>query len=550
MSSTLLSIGLLCLGSLLWIFLLALLHEHAQSILPRGKADRRRTEMLAFLVLTAALCAVYISPSAASEFPVSDAIEYSLGGLGIAEHGTYTLTLNGTPFPPRYSPWFSLFFLAPLYIVNGSDPGMAIIVQSLFLLVAMRAAFLVGFQFSGNLGGVLGSMALLTVTGFRYFSQQIMTDLPVTALSLIALGVFLRLISGETTRHRLFLSAGILVGLAGALRTPGFTLVTPFLFLLWRLRPQKLLTSLLQIVLPSLIILGLTAAYQQATFGSWARSGYNYWVAVPYDFPSLTFSTTYALKNSATIFVESGLWFWVLLIGFASSIRFRSNPFRAEEWALLKQLGIWCILSGAPLILMYTFYFYASLRFYLPVTTSAALIGAACIASCVQTAPGRTWKIGLALLIVAAGTFGIRYALHRDIPGRRHATEQIRRHCSPQTTVISSMNPAYLEHFLKENCGEIVPLSRRTEYASKMTSTHFLTEPIAFSTPWETLRPHMERQGARVVYAQVATERGGDFEEPVLLHTRETSPEEVEQMKNFFRFETIEPELYSLHRLP
>ena len=37
-----------------------------------------------------------------------------------------------------------------------------------------------------------------------------------------------------------------------------------------------------------------TALYQQHAFGDWRRTGYQYWAAVPYDYPEMLFDASYA----------------------------------------------------------------------------------------------------------------------------------------------------------------------------------------------------------------------------------------------------------------
>ena len=113
--------------------------HHAQRFAQSRGANVLRWLFYASLLALAAFL-VYLPPELGAALTVPpDSSEYSICLANLFEHGRFGFTLNGTWYPSRYAPWFSLLCLAPAYLLSGGNVlcmHWAILAFALVVLVA------------------------------------------------------------------------------------------------------------------------------------------------------------------------------------------------------------------------------------------------------------------------------------------------------------------------------------------------------------------------------------------------------------------------------
>ena len=142
----------------------------------------------------------------------------------------------------------------------------------------------------------------------------------------------------------------------------------PFLLLALRSRERALRVA--ATIVPSLVAMAATMAYQAAALGSPLRSGYQFWCPVPYDYPGLTFSLRHVPANLIHTVGASG----VLPLGALVLLGRMRRPVEHGQRALLRFL----IAGTGPAAAFHLVYFFPEARFLLP---AAALLLAACVAA-------------------------------------------------------------------------------------------------------------------------------------------------------------------------
>ena len=101
--------------------------------------------ILALLVMASAVVVLYRSPRSASDLAtVPDSVEYAVAAHHLVTAGQYKIVVNGHDVPPRYPPWFSLFFVAPAYLLLGPEPGNAIFPVTMLGAIGILIAFCLG----------------------------------------------------------------------------------------------------------------------------------------------------------------------------------------------------------------------------------------------------------------------------------------------------------------------------------------------------------------------------------------------------------------------
>ena len=161
--------------------------------------------------------------------------------------------------------------------------------------------------------------------------------------------------------------------------------------------------------------------------------------------------------------------------------------------------------------------------------------------------------LGGVFLLAVAG----RIAVPEPVPLRRSAAERVRLHTPVNATIISSIDPVYLERLAaRGSARRIVPLTRHVEYASKVLAWKRVDHPEPAPQHWrDSQLAAFVRAGAPLAVQFVAAEqldaivaRVADGA-PVFLETSSVSQAEVETLAAIQgRFNLIEsaPNLYQL----
>lgn len=506
------------LFAVLWVSFVIALICALRGIFRWGLAPRNEDETvfhaLAFLalILVSALAVLWRTPYEASNLGISDAVEYAVGAERMLHLGSYTLFIDGLAYPPRYPPWFSALFVAPAMIIAGISLGNSIWPVLLCALVAVACAFCVGRRLSGTWGGILAAFTLLLDPSFRYFSKFPMTDVPAAALTLVVVAYCLVLRLDKDSRSLSLVPPGVLSALLIVLRPASAAILLP---VLWTAASADLgkgrLRRLLGVLAPVCFMCSAQFIYHTIAFGSPFRSGYQFWVPWPYDFPDQVFSLRYVFENAKTLLLHTPLLIFAVLF--------------LTGWPVLKEKkeGV-CLERGAfflfmrqvlcfaiPLCVIYLSYFYSTSRFYLPLTICIyVLIGAFIGAFLGEIEKHRVGAL-LCLLIIAAGLAGWRASSGIEEPRRRVAAELLARHTPADALIVTAIDPAYLEPLvLRGTRRTLLPSSRRIEYASKVVAW----TPLSYAPPYPSdvtvmQREYLLKSGAQDVIERTAMDDGG-----------------------------------------
>ena len=494
---------------------------------------------LIVLVLASACVALYRDRYSASDLAiVPDSVEYAVGAHHLVSNGHYKIVIGGRDLPPRYPPWFSIFFIAPAYILLGPDPGNAIFPVTAMAMLGVLLAFILGRRIAGSFGGVLSALALVSLRIYRFYGRTVMTDVPCTALLLLLCLLYLRLRDTISSRPDslplLYACAGLVTAVCAAIRPPFICAVLPFLLTTRPGRPMRqLLFRGALLLLPPLAVIGGTMACNFAVFGSWLRSGYHFWCPVPYDFPALTMSLRHIVPN-ATRLAMSGLAACILLspaIVLLARARLRHSSL--EACAAARQALVFAALSCGPAVVFHMLYFYPDPRFFLPVAAVLLVPAMAIIALCLPVRPDGPVAAVIQVLVlatfIAARLMG---PTHR--PTSRMAADRIREHTPDDALVISALDPAYLEFMVcRDSRRAVIPVSRRIEYACKVMAPRKLAIRKSPLHWMDYSRPSLIAAGALDPVPDVAIDGAGTWVKalqagkPVYIDTSHMSERET-----------------------
>jgi len=436
--------------------------------------------LLPLVVAAIAAMALYRSPFNASDLGiVPDSVEYAVAGNRIATDGRYDIVINGQHFPPRYPPWFSLFVLAPTYLILGTEIGNAIYPVTLLAVIGVLAAFMIGRRISGNPGGLLAAMILLILPGYHQLGREIMTDVPCVALILLQCLVYLRLRSAQCTLPLLWFSlAGILAAICGAFRPACYSTLIPFFILAVSSREgREKLARAIFLVFPGIVMIATTLRYNAVAIGSPFRSGYNFWCPVPYDYFNLTFSLRYVTANlEIALYCGLAPLLLVLMLIAVADRRRAQNATDAAFEPSLRDVVQFTVLGTAPIVVAHLFYFFPDGRFFLPATSLLAVAAGGLIG--MRFTHARESSLLLAGLLVLAVVVAVRYTYPDVLPCRRMAAEDIRQNTPKDASVVSRIDPVYLSFFIgHDSKRRVIPLSRDVEYASKLIAPKKINDP-------------------------------------------------------------------------
>jgi len=454
----------------------------------------------------------YRSPRIASDLPVvPDSVEYAAGARSIAFDGKYAIRVCDQDFPPRYSPWFSLF-LAPIYKLSGAEPGNAIFPVTVLAAFGLAEACAIGRILGGPIGGLFAAMATAALPDYQRLACQVMSDVPCSSLLLASGLVYLRLRSNPGKLLSGFAAAGLLLAVAGAFRPAARLAVIPFLLAVPLVEPPSCRLPAAGILFaPSALVAACDMMYNRSVFGSPFRTGYHFWCPVPYEFRQLVFSPRYFLPNLGAMLYALAL---PLVLTTAALFFLRLAPSRTgsdvapkppENRSMLRGYCVF-VCSGVSLVsLLHLFYFFPASRFHLPL---AACLSAASGGLLGRAAPQRMQRFAPAILAAMfAAVCVVRLVAPPQIPHRRVAAMDAAA-LPPQSVLISTLDPVYLDLFVpREKHIRIVPLSRQVEYASKMTAPRSLQRSGWMPAAWnEHRREQLQQAGAVDAVPWVAEE--------------------------------------------
>lgn len=568
-------LGLICIFSLLvWFFIFLRVGKALFSLFNAGELRGgepvgagsesffiKPFAVISFCITVGALFYFFTSAEQASNFPVSDSIEYSVAAERVVDIGTYSIELEGITYPPRYSPWYPLFVLVPFYYA-GDDIGSGIYATTVYALLACLLALVLGSLIGGPWGAVLAAVFLLFIPGFRYFAKQILTDVPFSAIAILLWFEFLLLKNEVFNKSkRSFLSASFLAAWAAILRPFGFSLLLPFLVLAFK-KPKTFqkIFALAVLALPTLIVFLATAYYNLKVFGTATRSGYNFWLAVPYDYPSLILSVKYFASNISVLISDTEILPLVLVtitIFIFLKRKAASESLSGESVKLISDSVIYAVLGLGPIVVFHLFYFYPSVRFFLPLQVFMAIITGALAGRLFSSMKLKAnGAIMLALLTMVLLVI-VSFLPMKEEEGLRARVELLNKYLPDDAVLVSDINPLYLQALLVENSKrKIVPWSRETEYASKVVSWQkYGNLDLSTTSPYNHRAKGLIENGAISPILQVADENPLLLSEfirngrSVYIDTTRISYDSFKNLSVTYFFEGIAPDLYWVHHV-
>jgi len=464
------------------------------------------------LILLVAMVILYISPYNASDLSISpDSVEYAIGAHNYAYKGICRISYCNEWFPIRYSPWFSMFMLAPVFYFLGGEVGNAVIPIYLLGLSGVCAAYFIGFMISNRTGGVVAALLMLSLPVYQFYSKVIMTDIPATVFILWASLIYMKIVADKNFSVCYFLIAGFLSAFCGGLRPLTYVLILPFLVVIIcsGLSSVGKFIRIMLLSIPSLVVIAATFIYNSFTFGSYMRSGYNFWCPIPYDYPNLILSFSNILKNLPILFFSPlPFLFFIFTASFLIRKKISSKNNITDKGGILL---IFTLFISIPILCFHLLYFYPEERFYLPLLAFSVIFTASEISYWIPSRYCRSRKHSLFLVCLLLLLLICKFYLPiTRIPLRRIIAEQINVLTPDNSIIISSIDPVYLNFFtrdLERKQRIIIPISRNVEYASKLIAPDKLNK---LSPPPESCIDHRNMRlieaGAREVIPFVAND--------------------------------------------
>ena len=373
--------------------------------------------------------------------------------------------MNGRTLPPRYPPGFSVLFLSPIYYFAPGQIGNGIYAVLGMGLIATWLAYRIGRRLAGALGGVLSAVLLLHHGQFAGYTQVIMTDVPAVALGLLLVWCYLRL--GESGDRKWFALAGLAGGLSIAIRPLTGLLLLPFLIDAILNHRRAFIRVLLMLTVPAMIVIAGTAYQQWRAFGDAHRTGYQFWLAVPYDYLHLTFSPRYVHDNLAIVHLNM-VW-QPLALGLLGTLALLSRKSSGAG-----RIIMFIMLAAVPLSIIHLFYFFTDVRFHLLLLSLGCIAGGAGIAAVI---PGNCRnRVALIAPVLALLILLPRIGSHplEEYEPIRYAVATRAAQLLPNDAIlISAIDPAYLEQIVARGTSrKIIPLDRQTPYAAAILTPH------------------------------------------------------------------------------
>jgi hypothetical protein len=453
------------------------------------------------IVLTAWLAArsLYFSAYDASDLRISpDEIEYAVCAQRLATLGKYDLVLDGVSTPPRSTPWFSSV-LAPAYLVPPHEPGNGVWIVFAFALAGVIVAMRIGCLVAGPIGGALASIGLLATPVYVRSAHLIMTDCPSVVLGLVAVWLFVRW-STRDVRVRESLIAGLLVMVATSFRSANVAMLLPFIWRAARAKDRRV-AQFAALLAPLAALAAADGIYNHAAFGSWSRTGYQFWVAVPADYPDLVLSLSYLKLNLATLARPDAL----RLLSFGAIGIVLLALRRPPRWTSL--LGA-AAATSLPIVAFHLVYFYQALRLQEYLLSLCMVLGGIGVA-CSLPASWRVHRLSaIASIVLIAIAFAVIPTPPRVEPSRRETVEAVLRATPDDAVIVSGLEPVYVAAFAPPSSRRtFLAASREVEFASKvLVRTRVPRELAAPRNALDHAAPGLLAHGGRWAIAHTADE--------------------------------------------
>ncbi len=509
-----------------------------------------------WLSIAMGLILFWRSPFSAADFDTTpDALEYAQIARKIFNLQPLYFELEGISHPFRYPPWFSGVFLSPVFFFGSSQElGNVIFPVTLFALAGLSFAFIIGQKLAGAWGACLSVALILILPQYRLAARDVLADVPLACLALAGLLLFLQ---EKNYNRRYFFCAGVIAGLAGAIKLTGAIILLPFLLRaidtpLWKDRSKNLLILL---AIPLACLIG-TLLYNFIYFADAFRNGYQYWTSIPYDYLELTFSLSYLPANLEAAFVQSGIFIILLILVLLEITERRILNFseQAGPISALSSLRQFCLMLAGLEVIVQLVYFYSSARLY---TVPACLLAVYCAVRLgrfaqifAPSATARNLVYAFTLLVV----LGRGYLNWLELPKNRLAVETLREKTPSTAVIVSGFSAAYFAALL-DSQRSYLPISRRVEYASKLVAPRRLDLPgevLENISPFNHRSPELIKAGATEAIKACALESPQLVKDllqngrEVFVETSAVSIQEFELLKKQFELKLLHPQLYSL----
>ena len=408
-----------------------------------------------------------------------DSSEYSICLANLFEYGRFGFTLNGEWYPSRYTPFFSLLCLTPAYLLSGCNVLCIHWSIMLFALALLAAVWKIGLLCGLKKLAILPPILLMFMPDFLFYSRVAMTEVPYAALvSALAL-VFVRFVNQRQPSIRMCVGIGLLVSWAGLVRFTGFTIIIPFVVVVmfrqkeWRIRIKHVCSLSLPIVIA--MVIGLT--YNYVVFDSPFRNGYNYWLALPFDYPNLTFNIKYVasvVPGYLMFPIMQFTLFLILIILLATLHIVRKKAYK--DFIPFLMMEGFVMVHAFVLLFLYAGYYTIDTRFFLSITVLVVPLFFAATNIILADCRAR-FKTFIQILIFVGSVQVVLLSsnLYSDLPTPRSmwlAESRISASILPAgAIVIQQGDPNVVDYFGYNSKGLILyPRKRRVIYVNDMIS--------------------------------------------------------------------------------
>jgi hypothetical protein len=292
-----------------------------------------------------------------------------------------------------------------------------------------------------------------------------------------------------------------------------------------------------------------TLGYNYYVFGDPLRSGYNFFCAVPYDYAALTLSFRYLFDNL------SPAWSSGVLIAVSLAWLWWHSENHSREQADLYNLAMIAAFSATAFHLVY---FYPWTFFYMPSVAVLVPFVAAAVALALRRAGLEVGsKTGWLFLVVIA--IGFRLATGILSHPHQRAADLSDRIASvvngAQAVLITGLPEPFVRHHSQRlSRVEVIPVSRRVEYANKVVAMkrclHATFSPqevadvrtlVTAGCPVQEIYPAVATEALSLLRSLVHT---GD--KRVLIETEYTSVEEQRLLQAHFIFSQVASGVFQL----
>jgi len=420
------------------------------------------------IVLVLGGFALCVTPESAANLPiVPDSVEYAVTANRIVTLGRYDISLLGVSHPSRYPPGFPLVGAVPYLLVFGDFPGNAIWFVNISIILSLLLAFLIGHRVGGRQSGYLCAVSVGCVLLYER-PAVICPHIPCVAITLASLLTFLQIWQRESRERLQWLFTGLLIAFGVSFRPLSVFLVLPFLVLGMRRAAWR---KLLLLIMPVVIAIGANLAFQSHIFGTLSRNGYHYWCSIPYDYLRLTFGLQYVGGNAAAFLQDTliplFLFLPVVILTAVGSHRVTA----LAQWKEIRACLIFAIFGVGPLIVFHFLYFFPSSTFFFPASVLFAVAFGLMLSSLMQV-----MRFGPLTAQVFQGLLLVPLVLH-SLFGPPLSRERIQdatffaKTLPDDATIITAYDPVFLEpYLLRGSRRQVIPVSRRVEYASKLVA--------------------------------------------------------------------------------